>query len=520
MTRLTDSAEYGFAQANFTRDRLWDFFDGDRAALNIAHECIDRHATDDARVAVRVAHADGRDEAITFRAIADWSSRFAHWLEAEGVAPGDRVAVMLDPSLAFYAAIFGAMKRGAIAVPLFTLFGPDGVRLRVEDCAPKILLTSPEKLTIAQDIPGLRTIAADAALLAELRPFPTAYATATSAEDMAIFQYTSGTTRELPAAVKHTHQAIVVLMIAALYGTGIRPGDVFFCPSSPAWGHGLAHGTLAPLALGVTTGTYAGKFDAVRLMRALQDYGVTNLSAAATHYRMMRNSGQAAGFRFATRKLSYTGEPIDAETLRFAEESFGAPVCSMYGTTEVGVVLVNYPGATDFPVKPGSLGKPVPGMEIEVQAPDGRRCPPGEIGEIKIRRRGAWIPTKDRGRIDEDGYFYHAGRADDVIISAGWTMSAVEIEEALLKHPDVREAAAIGVPDPVRGQVVKAFIVSPRAGDESFAGELQHFTRNRLSQHEYPRQLAFVAELPKTPAGKINRKALRDAEATRTIVTV
>lgn len=520
MTRLTDSAEYGFAQANFVRDRLWDFFDGDRTSLNIAHECIDRHATDDARVAVRVAHADGRDEAITFRAIADWSSRFAHWLEAEGVAPGDRVAVMLDPSLPFYAAVFGAMKRGAIAVPLFTLFGPDGVRLRVEDCAPKILLTSPDKRAIAQDIPGLRTIAVDAALLAELQPFPTAYATATSAEDMAIFQYTSGTTRELPAAVKHTHQAIVVLMIAALYGTGIRPGDVFFCPSSPAWGHGLAHGTLAPLALGVTTGTYAGKFDPVRLMRALQDYGVTNLSAAATHYRMMRNSGQASGFRFATRKLSYTGEPIDAETLRFAEATFGAPVCSMYGTTEVGVVLVNYPGATDFRVKPGSLGKPVPGTEIEVQAPDGRRCAPGEIGEIKIRRRGAWVPTKDRGRIDEDGYFYHAGRADDVIISAGWTMSAVEIEEALLKHPDVREAAAIGVPDPVRGQVVKAFIVSPRAGDESFAGELQQFTRNRLSQHEYPRQLAFVAELPKTPAGKINRKALRDAEAAQTIVTV
>lgn len=520
MTRLTDSAEYGFAQANFARDRLWDFFDGDRAALNIAHECIDRHATDDARIAVRVAHADGRDEAITFRAIADWSSRFAHWLEAQGVAPGDRVAVMLDPSLPFYAAIFGAMKRGAIAVPLFTLFGPDGVRLRVEDCTPKILLTSADKFGIAQDIPGLRTVVADAALLAELQPFPVAYATATSADDMAIFQYTSGTTRELPAAVKHTHQAIVVLMIAALYGTGIRPGDVFFCPSSPAWGHGLAHGTLAPLALGVTTGTYAGKFDPVRLMRALRDYGVTNLSAAATHYRMMRNSGQAAGFHFATRKLSYTGEPIDAETLRFAEETFSAPVCSMYGTTEVGVVLVNYPGATDFRVKPGSLGKPVPGMEIEVQAPDGRRCAPGEIGEIKIRRRGAWVPTKDRGRIDEDGYFYHAGRADDVIISAGWTMSAVEIEEALLKHPDVREAAAIGVPDPVRGQVVKAFIVSPRAGDESFAGELQHFTRNRLSQHEYPRQIAFVAELPKTPAGKINRKALRDAEATRTIATV
>jgi acetyl-CoA synthetase len=263
----------------------------------------------------------------------------------------------------------------------------------------------------------------------------------------------------------------------------------------------------------VTTGTYAGRFDPVRLMQALQEYRVTNLSAAATHYRMMRTSGQAQRFRFAIRKLSFTGEPIDAETLRFIDATFGAPACSMYGTTEVGVVLVNYPGAADFQVKPGSLGKPVPGLRVEVQRADGTPCAPGEIGEIRLFRRGEWVPTKDLGKVDEDGYFHHAGRADDVIISAGWTMSAVEIEDVLLQHPDVKEAAAIGVPDAVRGQVVKAFIVSPRAGDDAFAKELQDFTRTRLSQHEYPRQVAFTAELPKTPAGKINRKLLRDAEA-------
>jgi acetyl-CoA synthetase len=211
--------------------------------------------------------------------------------------------------------------------------------------------------------------------------------------------------------------------------------------------------------------------------------------------------------------LSYTGEPIDAETLRFIDETFGVPACSMYGTTEVGVALVNYPGAADFVVKPGSLGKAVPGLTVQVQRPDGTPAAPGEIGEIRLLRRGEWVPTKDLGRVDEDGYFFHAGRADDVIISAGWTMSAVEIEDVLMQHPDVREAAAIGVPDPVRGQVVKAFVVSPRPGDDSFARELQDFTRARLSQHEYPRQVAFVADLPKTPAGKINRKAIRDAEA-------
>jgi acetyl-CoA synthetase len=513
MTQLADSCDYAFAQSHYMPQRLWDFFDGDRSRFNIAHECVDRHAADPARLAVRVAHADGRDEPITFRAIAEASSRIAHWLRGRGVVAGDRVAVMLDPSLPFYAAMFGAMKCGAVAVPLFTLFGPEGVRLRVADCAPRVLLTNAEKAPAAAGIAGTQTVVVDAGFMASLEAFPAAYDPDTAADDLALFQYTSGTTRELPAAVKHTHRSVVVLMLAALYGTGIRPGDEFFCPSSPAWGHGLAHGTLAPLAMGVTTGTYAGRFDPVRLMRALQDYGITNLSSASTHYRMMRTSGAAGGFRFAIRKLSYTGEPIDAETLRFIDETFGVPACSMYGTTEVGVALVNYPGAADFVVKPGSLGKAVPGLTVQVQRPDGTPAAPGEIGEIRLLRRGEWVPTKDLGRVDEDGYFFHAGRADDVIISAGWTMSAVEIEDVLMQHPDVREAAAIGVPDPVRGQVVKAFVVSPRPGDDSFARELQDFTRARLSKHEYPRQVAFVADLPKTPAGKVNRKAIRDAEA-------
>jgi acetyl-CoA synthetase len=513
MPKLTESADYAFAQQHFSWDRVWEFFDGDTTSLNIAHECIDRHAADDGRVAVRVAHADGRDESLTFRQVADWSSRFAHWLQARGVGAGERVAVMLEPSLIFYAALFGTMKCGAIAVPLFTLFGPDGVRLRVADCTPKLLLLAENQRGRAEGMDGTAVVIADGNLLAELATLPTVYQANTKVDDLALFQYTSGTTRELPAAVKHTHRAIVFLMVAALYGTGIRPGDELFCPSSPAWGHGLAHGTLAPLALGVTTGTYAGRFDAVRLMRALQDYRITNLSAAATHYRMMRTSGRAHEFRFHIRKLSYTGEPIDGATLGFIDETFGVPACSMYGTTEVGVVLVNYPGASDFPVKPGSLGKAAPGVRTEVQRADGRRCVPGEIGEIKLWRRGTWVSTKDLGRVDDDGYFFHAGRADDVIISAGWTMSAVEIEDVLLKHPAVLEAAVVGVPDPLRGQVVKAFIVSDRAADAVFTRELQDFTRERLSQHEYPRQIAFVTELPKTPAGKVNRKALRDREA-------
>ncbi|MGC2780966.1 MAG: acyl-CoA synthetase [Bradyrhizobium sp.] len=510
MTKLTDYTRYADAQENFSSAKLWELFEGNRARLNIAHECIDRH-TARANPAVIVVHADGPDEVLTFREIADASSRFAHYLTGQGVQAGDRVAIMLEPSRAFYTAVFGTMKLGAIAVPLFTLFGPDGVKLRVDDCSPRLIVTNAHKA------PGLagtgpKIVVADDAFLNGLERFPAHFTPDTAADALALFQYTSGTTRELPEAVKHTHRAIVTLMVAALYGTGLRPGDRFICPSSPAWGHGLWHGTLAPLALGITIGAYAGKFNPERLLAALQQHQFTNISAAATHYRMMRNSGAAPRYRYAIEKLSFTGEPIDSETADFVEETFGRPACSMYGTTEIGVILVSYPGAADFIVKPGSLGKPIPGGRVEVHDAEGRQCAPEVTGELKVWRHGNWIATKDLGRTDEDGYFYHGGRADDVIISAGWTMSAVEIEDAILKHPQVREAAAIGVADPLRGQVVKAFVVTDRAGDEAFQHEIQDVVRQRLSHHEYPRVVSFVTELPKTPAGKVNRKVLRDRE--------
>jgi acetyl-CoA synthetase len=512
MAKLTDYTSYADAQTHFSPEALWDLFDGDREILNIAHECVDRHAGTGA-VALNIAHADGRDEVVTFDELSAMSSRVAHWLSGRGVTKGDRVAVMLDPTAAFYGAMFGAMKLGAVAVPMFTLFGPEGIRLRTDDCTPKLLFTSPDKADEAREAGGVEVIVVDEAFLASLADLPDTFACNTAGSDLAVLQYTSGTTRALPAAVKHNHRSIVTLMVAALYATGIRPGDRFFCPSSPAWGHGLWHGTLSPLALGVSTGTYSGRFDPVRLCKALSDFKITNLSAAATHYRMMRNCGKAEEFDYHFEKLTFTGEPIDSETATYIKGLFGTTVCSMYGTTEIGVILANYPGAEDFEVKDGSLGKAVPGNVVAVHDANGQPAKPGDIGELMVMRRGEWFPTKDLGRIDEDGYFYHGGRADDVIISAGWTMSAVEIEDAILKHPKVAEAAAIGVPDEVRGQVVKAFVVLK--GDESagLVEEIQDLVRQNLSRHEYPRHVAFVSDLPKTPAGKVNRKILRDNEA-------
>ncbi len=508
--RLLEINDYPTTLRTFDWKALWELVDGTPERLNLAHECIDRHPRQ--AVALRIQHADGRREIHTFAALAAWSVRFAHWLEAEGVARGEAVAIMLEPSLPFYGALFGAVRRGAIAVPLFTLFGPEGLALRIRDCSPKVLLVDGDAGRWQAEFPDVRVVAVDAAFESALAGQPAAYAPATAADDLAVFQYTSGTTRALPEAVKHTHRSVVTLMIAALYGIGLRPGDRYFCPSSPAWGHGLWHGTVAPLALGIAVGSYAGRFEAGRIFEALRAFEITNMAAAPTVYRMLRASGLAARYPFRPAKLSFTGEPMDPGTWRFIEETFGVTPRSMYGSTEVGVIIVSYPGFSGYEVRPGALGTAAPGWEVGIVDGEGRPLPPGALGEIAVRRRGRWFLVKDRGRMDADGYFFHAGRSDDVIISAGWTMSAVEIESVLMSHPDVREAAVIGAADELRGQVAKAFVVARRR-DAELVPELQGWVRERLSQHEYPRAIELVDELPRTPAGKVNRQALRERPA-------
>jgi acetyl-CoA synthetase len=494
----------------FRWDALWELFDGDRERLNLAHECVDRHAGGDP--ALRIATADGRHAQHTFGELSEWSSRVARFLERHGVGRGDRVGLMLEPSLGFYAALFGALKRGAVAVPLFTLFGPEGLALRLADCRPRLLLVAGNAERWQRDFRDVRVLSFDDAALASLSAESSHYgAAATGADDAAVLQYTSGTTRGLPAAIRHTHRSVVTLMVAALYGLGLEAGDRYFCPSSPAWGHGLWHGTIAPLALGLAVGSYAGRFDARRLLDALAAFDVTNVAAAPTVFRLIRRSGLAGSFPCRLRKLSFTGEPMDSGTWDFIDRDLRVTPCGMYGSTEVGVVIVNYPGFEGYRARRGALGKAAPGWEVAVLDERGRPAPPGAMGEIAVRRKGEWFLVKDRGFVDEDGYFHHGGRSDDVIISAGWTMSAVEIEDVLMSHPDVREAAVIGAADALRGQVAKAFVVAARRGG-GFEQELQDWVRTRLSLHEYPRRIEVVDELPKTPAGKIDRKTLREQD--------
>jgi acetyl-CoA synthetase len=507
MASILDLKTYDQVLAGFSWDRLWALFDGNEARMNLAHECIDRHRGKG--TAISVKFFDGHSEHYDFDKLADLTGRFANWLARRGVGKGDRVAVIVEPSLAFYVGMFGAMKRGAIAVPMFTLFGPEGLALRVNDCKPKLILAQVDPVPMRAQFPDADIVRADDAFWAELAAERPDFACDTASSDLALFQYTSGTTRELPDAVKHTHRAVVTLMVAALYGLGLRPGDRYFCPSSPAWGHGLSHGTLSPLALGIRTASYSGKFDARRILEAMQEFEIDNMAAAPTVFRMLRNSGLREQFNLGLKKVSYAGEPMDSETFSWIQQSLGAVPCSMYGTTEVGVALVNYPGLQGYLPKPGSLGKPVPSVKMTILDEQGAELPPGKTGEISLRRKSGWVALKDRGYKDEDGYYYIEGRSDDVIISAGWTMSAVEIENTLLKHPAVLEAAVVGAPDAVRGQVAKAYIVARKASDD-VVSDIQSFMKAQLSKHEYPRQVEFVGELPKTPAGKINRKALRD----------
>ncbi len=419
------------------------------------------------------------------------------------------MALVLDPGKAFYVSLFGTIKRGAIAVPLFTLFGPEGLALRIDDCQPHLLLTAQNAEALSTHCPGLTVVTVNDAFWAALQAVSPTYMPVTRAADLAVLQYTSGTTRALPEAVKHTHRSVVTLMIAALYGVGLRPGDRYFCPSSPAWGHGLWHGTIAPLALGLHIASYAGKFEARRILEALEEFQITNMAAAPTVFRLLKNAGSRDRYHIQLDKISFTGEPMDPGTFAYIQEAFGVTPCSMYGTTEVGVLIVNFPGLQGCTVKPTALGKPAPGWDVAIVDSAGRVLPPYQSGDIAVQRKGQWFSVKDWGYCDAEGYFYHEGRADDVIISAGWTMSAVEIEQTLLTHPLVVEAAVVGVPDALRGQVVKAYIVTPTPTADTRT-HIQAFMKAQLSQHEYPRQIEFVTELPKTPAGKINRQALRD----------
>ena len=505
--RMLEYETYEEAREKFTWEQTWEVFDGNPENFNMGHECVDRHVGKG--TAIRIKFYDRHREEYTFNELSKWSSQFANALESMGIEFGERVAIMLDPCIEYYVSLFGTMKRGAIAVPCYSQFGPEALEFRLKDSSAKVLITTEETKKIGADLSKVAVITTGSNFQDFIKNKRDVYEPRTAAKDVAVYQYTSGTTRKFPEAIKHYHRSIVTLMPAAIFGRGFRPGDRYFCPSNPAWGHGLWHGTLSPLALGIAVGAYSGKFDMEVFLEGLEEFEIDNLGAAPTVYRMIKNSGLVGKFNLKIKKMHYTGEPMDTDTFQFLVETFGVPPHSGYGSTEAGAIIYQYAGFKNWLVKPGSLGKPMPGIEIALLDKEGKEVPQGTIGEIAMKRRGEWFRVKDAAVMDEDGYYWHKGRVDDVIISSGWTISPTEVEDVLQRHPAVLEVAVIGVPDKERGQIVKAFILPKQEPNQELKEEIQNFVKERLSKHEYPREIEFVKRFPKTEGGKIKKEELK-----------
>lgn len=498
------------ASKSFRFKESWEVFNGSPENLNIAYECVDRH--DPLDTAIRIKFADGSTEVYSFWELSRLSGQFANYLNRIGIKKGDRVAILLFPSLEFYLCFFGIMKMGAVVVPCFPLFGDDAIDFRLSNSNAKVVITTLEMSRNIKKDAGYEIIYANE-LKNIIKNEDEKFTCNTSANDLAVIQYSSGTTGK-PRAVEYRHIAATLTAVNMKFGIGIKDTDNYFNPSSPAWGHGIWYGTVGPLIFGNAIGAYSGKFDIEMFLQALEEFNITNLSATPLVYRMARTSGKIDDYKLKIRELSYTGGPIDMDTLKHFQAKTGRIPRSIYGSTEVGAILIEYP-FSDWKPRMGSLGMPMIGVKVAAIDENDKEVPPGTLGDMAVLRKDKWIRVGDAAYIDEDGYFWHKGRNDDIIISAGYTIGPFEIEDVLEKHPDIERVAVIGVPDEERGQIVKAIIVPKIDPSDELKKNIQDFVKTRLSKHEYPREIEFVKDLPCTPDGKIQRNELKRIEKAR-----
>jgi len=507
---------------------------------NIGVDVCDKWAGHGDRLALIHETADGAVETYSFARLKDLSDRFANALRRLGVGRGDRIAILLAQGPETAVAHIAAYKLGAVVMPLFTLFGPDALEYRLENSGAKAIISDGESLAkvtpLRARLPALEiVISIDGgeghdygALIdradANLTPVDTA------AEDPAMIVYTSGTTGP-PKGALHAHRVLLGhLPGIRMHHEGFpQAGDLFWTPADWAWIGGLLNVLFSAWHFGVPVLAHrAGKFDPERAFALIARHGVRNSFLPPTALKLMRQVENPA--RVNMRTIGSGGESLGADLLAWGEEAFGLTINEFYGQTEANLILSNRAGL--MPVKPGSMGRPVPGHEVAVVDEAGAVVATGQTGQVAVRRPdpvmfleywdnpaateakfiGDWCLTGDLARQDEDGYFWFVGRNDDVITSAGYRIGPAEIEECLMKHPAVAMAAAVGVPDDLRTEIVKAFIVPAAgvAGTPELARQIQDHVRSRLAAHEYPRQVEFVAELPLTATGKIMRRLLRD----------
>lgn len=493
------------ARTAFDWSESWSLARGTPADVNAAVECLDRHEG----TAINVQRADGSRRSHTYGDLAAGAAGFAHYLEDLGVGAGDRVAVMLDPSDAFVVAFFGAMLRGAVAVPCSELFGPDALSYRLEDSGAEVLVTTPD---VERGIdPGGVTVIHPDDLRECIEDYPDAYEPETAGSDDAWLQYTSGTTGT-PTPVPYQHESVVYFGPVMDFVLDYDPGEVCLTTSSTGWGTGIWIGLFSPLYHGVTAGHFAGQFDPDLALDAVEAFDVTALvGVVPTAWRKLVRAARERDRESVptVAKANYVGEPIDASLSRDVKETFGAFPRATYGVTEVrSIITVDY-AFPDYEFRHGSMGQALLGVDVRIVDENGEPLPDGEVGRVAVRRSDDWIVTDDAAQRDEDGYFWSAGRLDDTIISAGYTIGPQEVEATLRAHPAVEEAGVVGVPDEERGQAVAAHVVPAVADpDDDLAAELRTFVREELGKHEYPREVTFVDSLPRTPDGKVRRSAL------------
>lgn len=539
---------YEEAYANFNWEEVnKNFTWNETGRVNMAYEAIDKHAKSDRKNKVALYYQDGsRKEKYTFKEMKDFSNKAGNVLKNYGdVEKGDRVFIFMPRSPELYFALLGAVKLGAIVGPLFEAFMEGAVRDRLEDSEAKVLITTPELLERIplNDLPALKTVFLVGDNVEEggkTVAFNPLFEQASKElhiewlgrEDGLILHYTSGSTGK-PKGVLHAQNAMVQHYQTAKWVLDLKEDDVYWCTADPGWVTGTAYGIFAPWLVGASNVILGGRFSPDAWYEALQDYGVTVWYSAPTAFRMLMGAGQDAIKKYdlsQVRHVLSVGEPLNPEVIRWGMNAFGLRIHDTWWMTETGgQVICNYPC---MEIRPGSMGKPIPGVKAAIVDNEGNEVPPYTMGNLAIGKgwpammRGIWnnkqkyesyfMPrdwyvSGDSAYMDEDGYFWFQGRIDDVIMTSGERVGPFEVESKLIEHAAVAEAGVIGIPDPVRGEIIKAFIAL-RAGYEpsdELKEEIRQFVKKGLAAHAAPRQIEFRDKLPKTRSGKIMRRVLK-----------
>lgn len=533
--------DYAEAYRNFSREALErEVLKGrlDRG-LSAAIECCDRWARP-GRIALEWMGGGAR-ESLTFAELSEQSARFANLLAARGIGRGDVVAGLLPRVPELLIVVIGTWRAGAVYQPLFTAFGPRAIEQRVTAAGgsrARLIVTdaaNAPKLAEVGDCPPALLIDRGRA---STRDFAEALAAQPAkfdppmlrGEDPFIVIFTSGTTGA-PKGVLYPLSLLLPIAVYMRDGIDLQPTDSFWNIADPGWAYGMLYTIVGPLLLGHATTMYDGLFSVESTVRVIAERVVTNLAAAPTAYRMLMAAGETAMEPIAgrLRVASSGGEPLNPEVARWAERVLHCPLHDHYGQTELAMLVNNHHGLRHT-VKPGSAGLAMPGFEVAVLDDTLNPVPPDTPGVLAVHRtrsplftfsgywraetpslRGDWYITGDAMQQDTDGHLYFIGRNDDLITSAGYRIGPFDVESAIIEHPAVAEVAVIGKPDPERTEIVKAFIVlrPGHPASEQLATEIQQHVRTRLSAHAYPREIEFLAELPKTPSGKVQRFVLR-----------